>query len=144
MARTTLGSIIDELVTIQNTLSNTEAVYDEIPENIAATPAWINFPLAGELNEISDGLSEDQHTIGCAYCTYRSILPRDDALIRPMVTAFPDKLSQNLTLNGAVTHIDSVEYEYGEIELLSSPEQVMIGILFRIQVTVKDGITISV
>jgi len=142
MARTAIGSIIDELVTIEAALTGTKATYDEMPESIAATPAWLNFPLSGILNEHS-GMSDDEHVIGCACVVRRALSPSDETLMRPMITRFADALSDNITLGGTVMSILETTYEYGLIETLSSPEDLMFGIMFRVRVHCQESITVS-
>jgi len=142
MARTEIGSIIDALVEIEKGLTGAEAVYDETPLSVAATPAWLNFPLTGELNEGSQ-IADDHHTLGCACVKREGLLPADEALMRPMITRFADALSDNLTLNGTVTLVQETTYEYGLIEILSAPDDPMFGILFRVRVFVDDNVDVS-
>ena len=152
MARTTIGSIIDVLVTHEESLTPSVTslssfnVYDEAPENVAS-PAWLNFPERGAFpHAVGPGgadFSEDQHVIVCACVKNRALLPEDEKLMRPLITEFPDALSGDLTLGDTVAHIDTVEYEYGLIEAYSSPNQPMFGVLFRVTVTVKDAVSFA-
>ena len=142
MARTEIGLIIDELVTLEKTLTETAAAFDETPETVGATPAWLNFPRSGTLNE-QTGWAEDNHTLVCACVKRRALLPADEAMMRPLITKFPDLLSDNLSLGGTVAHVDEVRYEYGLIEGLSSPEEPMFGVLFTVDVTCKDTVSVG-
>ena len=144
MARTQIGTIIDELVTLQEALTPTVSVssfvvYDEAPENVSGL-CWINFPGPGVLNEINEYVSHDNHTISCACVKDRALLPQDEKIMRPIITQFPDAVAADVTLNGTVAHVDSIEYEYGLIETLSGPDQLMFGVLFRVNFTCKDNL----
>lgn len=142
MARTEIGLIIDQLRALEETITGTSVTYDETPETIGDTPAWINMPFQGRLDAMT-GWSEDQHVIVCACLTRRSLLPADEALMRPMITRFADAVHGSLTLGGTVAHVGTIEYEYGYIETFSSPDQPMFGVLFRVEVIVKDTITVA-
>ena len=145
MARTKIGAIIDQLVTLQQTL-DVDKAYDEAPEHIAG-PSWVNFPYSGIIpHAIGPGgsdFAEDTHTIICACIKERALLPEDEQIMRPLITEFPDALSGDLTLGGTVEHIDTVEYEYGAIEMMSPQAQPMFGVLFRVTVTVKDLVSFA-
>jgi hypothetical protein len=147
MARTEIGTIIDELVTLEETLTPSVSaisaftVYDEAPENVVG-PAWINFPDSG-LFPMGFGvggatLTDDTHTIICACIKDRALLPQDEKMMRPLITQFPDLLAANLSLNSTVCQIDRVEYEYGFLEVLSSQRQSMFGVLFRVVVRLEE------
>lgn len=142
MARTEIGLIIDQLRALEETITGTSVTYDETPETIGDTPAWVNMPYQGQLSAMT-GWAEDQHIIICACLTRRSLLPSDEALMRPMITRFADALHASLTLSGVVAHIGAIEYEYGYIETFSSPDQPMFGVLFRVEVICKDTITVA-
>ena len=152
MARTTIGSIIDVLVTHEESLTpsikalTSFNVYDEAPENVIS-PAWLNFPERGTFpHAIGPGgsdFAEDNHTIVCACVKDRALLPEDEKMMRPLITEFPDVLSGDLTLGNTVAHINDVTYEYGLIEAYSSPGQPMFGVLFRVTVTVKDAVSFA-
>jgi len=145
MARTQVGAIIDKLVAIQETLDVSKA-YDEAPENIAG-PSWINFPSTGIIPQAigagGSDFAEDNHTIICACIKHRALLPEDEQIMRPLITEFPDALSADITLGGTVAHIDTVEYEYGAIEMLSPRAEPMFGVLFRVTVTCKDLVSFA-
>jgi len=142
MARTELGDIIDELVTLERQLTGSKVAYDEAPESIATAPAWLNFPMRGTFRA-QTGWSEDSHTMGCACVKRRALMAQDEALMRPLITQFPDLLHQNLMLNGTVAHIQDIRYQYGVIETLSSPEEPMWGVMFEVDFIVKDVITVD-
>lgn len=142
MARTQIGTIIQELVNLEQTLTGADTAYVDTPESLGATPAWLNFPIRGELSA-QTGWAEDRHTIGCACVKRRALLSRDEQLMRPLITQFPDLLCANLTLNGTVEFIDRITYTYGLIEALSSPDEPVFGILFEVEVVVKDTIDVG-
>lgn len=143
MARTEIGLIIDQLRALEEAVTGTAVTYDETPETVGDTPAWINMPYQGELSALT-GWSEDRHVIICACLTRRSLLPSDEALMRPMITRFPDRVHASLTLSSTVAHVGRIEYEYGYIEAFSTPNDPMFGVLFRVEVIVKDTITVAV
>ena len=97
----------------------------------------INYPRTGSLNA-QTGWAEDRHTILCACVKRTALKSGDEELMRPMITRFPDVLHANLTLNGTVAHITEVRYEYGLIDVLSTPEEQFFGVLFEVDVIVKD------
>jgi len=142
MSRTEIGLIIDELVTLERAITGTQAAYDESPDNIASAPAWVNMPRSGTFRA-QTGWAEDTHTLICACVKRGALASADERLMRPMITRFPDKLHENLTLNGTVEHIGDIRYEYGFIEILSTQEDFFFGVLFEVDITVKDTITVS-
>ena len=142
MARTEIGLIIDQLRTLEAAVTGTSVTYDETPETIGDTPAWVNMPMQGEMSA-QTGWAEDRHTIICACLTRRSLLPSDEALMRPMITRFPDKVHAALTLSSTVAHVGRIEYEYGYIDAFSTPDLPMFGVLFRVEVICKDTITVA-
>lgn len=143
MARTELGDIIEQVVALERTVTGTKAAYVDTPENIASAPAWINFPRTGEFTA-QTGWAEDRHTLACACVKRGALKPSDERLMRPMITRFPDVLHANLTLGGTVAHIETIRYDYGLIEVLSTPDDWYFGVLFEVVVIVKDcPITVS-
>ena len=61
-----------------------------------------------------------------------------------MITRFADALHADLTLGGTVTVVESIRYEYGFIERLSTQDDVFFGVLFEVDVRVNDcSITVA-
>jgi hypothetical protein len=142
MARTEIGLIIDVLVAHEVGITGTYATYDETPESFGMGPAWLNFPMSGELTA-QTGWGEDVHTIGCACVKRRSLLPADEATMRPMITRFADAIHADLSLGGRVEHVGAIRYRYGLIGALSSETEPVFGVLFEVDVKVKDVITVG-
>jgi len=59
------------------------------------------------------------------------------------LSAARDALAQAVTLGGLVEFVDVTTYEYGLIESLSSQEDLLFGVLFVVNVRVKDALTVS-
>lgn len=143
MARTQLDTIIDELVTLEQGITGAEISYADVPEGVAAAPCWLNMPLRGRMTSPTKDKSEDVHTIVCACVKRRALSPADDALMKPFITKFMDELDGSQSLSGNVEFIVEVRYEYGLIETLSSPDDLMFGVYFEVDVMVKDDIAVS-
>ena len=137
MARTEMGDIIEELVTLERAITGTRAAYAEGPESIASAPAWVNFPRAGMFSA-QTGWGDDLHTLACACVKRGALHTGDERLMRPMITRFPDALHANLTLNGKITAVEAIRYEYGLIEVLSTEEESFFGVLFEVDLRVND------
>lgn len=134
-----VASIITQLAVIERTIEGVKRAYDKTPESLSEPPAVINFPSAGELKRhTAGGTRRATHRIKIQLFVTRADLPSAENLLRPFIERFPDKIDQNIFINGTCTTSEIISYKYGEMEFAKTQ---YLGIEYILEV--KEDTTIN-
>lgn len=132
-----VSSIITQLAIIESTIEGIRRAYDKTPESLSEPPAVINFPSSGEFERhTAGGTRRTTHKIAIQLFVTRADLPNAENLLRPFIERFPNKLDQNIFINGTCLTSQIVSYKYGAMEFAKTQ---YLGIEYILEV-VEDTI----
>jgi len=140
-----IENIITQLAVLEAEITGVVVAHDETPEALGEFPCFVNYPLVGELHFDAAEFAISDHTIRCELRVARGHLPEAENLARPFITLFRDKMAANLTLNGSVTSIMTIRYEYGVLTWAAGTpkEEKHFGIRFEVDVEHKESVAVG-
>lgn len=109
-----IQTIIAALVEIQSGLPDVENAFEYLPESVSALPCFVNYPIRGEISEMTSCESEGVHAIGCDYLISRGNISSAEEQARPMIENFSSALLSDSTLGGTclTAFASPLRYEY--------------------------------
>jgi hypothetical protein len=132
----TLEAACNELLNLAATLSGITRKYADPPETVNEFPAVMVYPMRGNIELLSAGMSRSFHVIALDIIQTRQYIA---TAVRAAMT-WPDLVSNMLrtypNLNGTVAHIASVSYRIGPIRY---GQDVLFGARFELTVKVMEG-----
>ena len=131
----TVAAVITQLVTVEAALSGILQAHDETPEGLGALPAFINYPLRGEVIGGTPGQIKGIHTVRAEVHLTRANLPTAESLARPYIDSFPKAIWDDPTLGGTVDTVIRVGYEYGRLEF---GDKIHLGVQFEIEFKLQE------
>lgn len=107
-------TIIASLVAMQSGLLNVENAFEYLPESVSALPCFVNYPIRGEILEVTSCESEGVHAIGCDYLVSRGNISSAEEQARPIIKNFSSALRSDSTLGGTclTAFASPLRYEY--------------------------------